>query len=252
VEVHAEGPIHQFIVQPIIPLQIGGLDFSFTNAALFMVLTLAAVTAFLLAGTRRRAIVPGRFQSSVEMVYDFVHGTMREILGKHGSQFFPLVFTLFLFILTLNLWGMFPYFYTVTALPIVTVTLTVLVWGLVVVYGFYRNGLGFLRLFVTPGIPIYILPVIAVIEVFSFFARLLSLSLRLFANMLAGHITLKVFAGFVIALGGLGALGWVGAAVALLTTVALTALEFLVAGLQAYVFAMLTCIYLNDAYHPSH
>ena len=127
-----------------------------------------------------------------------------------------------------------------------------LVWGLVVVYGFYRNGLGFLRLFVTPGIPVYILPVIVVIEVFSFFARLLSLSLRLFANMLAGHITLKVFAGFVIALSAFGALGWGGAVVALLTTVALTALEFLVAGLQAYVFAMLTCMYLNDALHPVH
>jgi F-type H+-transporting ATPase subunit a len=252
VEVHTEGPIEQFKVLTIIPIHLGGLDLSFTNAALFMVLTLIGVTAFLLLGSRRQAVIPSRMQSTVELVYDFVHGTMREILGKHGSQFFPLIFTLFMFILTLNLWGMFPYFYTVTALPIVTVSLTVLVWGLVVVYGFYRNGFGFLRLFVTPGIPSYIMPVIVVIEVFSFFARLLSLSLRLFANMLAGHITLKVFSGFVIALGGLGALGWGGALVALLTTVALTALEFLVAGLQAYVFAMLTCIYLNDAFHPSH
>jgi F-type H+-transporting ATPase subunit a len=252
VEVHPEGPIEQFKVVPIIPIKIGGIDFSFTNASLFMLLTLLVVSGFLLLGTRRQAVIPSRLQSSVELVYDFVHGTMREILGKHGAQFFPLVFTLFLFILTLNLWGMFPYFYTATALPVVTIALTILVWGLVVVYGFYRNGLGFLRLFVTPGIPVYILPVIVVIEVFSFFARLLSLSLRLFANMLAGHITLKVFAGFVIALGSLGFLGWGGAVIALLTTVALTALEFLVAGLQAYVFAMLTCIYLNDAFHPSH
>src|SRR5690348_13236884 len=189
-----------------------------------MVLTLVSISAFLLLATRKRALIPGRAQASAELLYDFVDGTVREIIGKEGLRFFPLVFTLFLFILVCNLWGMFPYFFTVTAQPIVTVALTVLVWGLVVLYGFYRNGLGFLRLFVTPGIPIYILPVVTVIEVFSFFARLLSLSLRLFANMLAGHITLKVFAGFVISLSALGILGWGGAIVAVATTVALTAL----------------------------
>jgi F-type H+-transporting ATPase subunit a len=250
--VATEGPIAQFEVKRLIPIKIGDVDLSFTNSALFMVLTLVLVSGFLLLATRQRAVIPSRLQSSAELVYEFVVGTVRDTVGKEGMRFFPLVFTLFLFILTCNLWGMFPYFFTVTAQPIVTIALTVLVWGLVVVYGFYRNGLGFLRLFVTPGIPVYILPVIVVIEVFSFFARLLSLSLRLFANMLAGHITLKVFAGFVIALGALGVLGWGGALVALLTTVALTGLEFLVAGLQAYVFAMLTCIYLNDALHPHH
>lgn len=247
-----EGPIAQFEVKRLIPFEIGGIDLSFTNSALFMVLTLVGVTAFLLLTTRQRAVIPSRLQSSAELTYEFVLGTVRDTVGKEGMRFFPLVFTLFLFILTCNLWGMFPYFFTVTAQPIVTIALTVLVWGLVVVYGFYRNGLGFLRLFVTPGIPIYILPVVVVIEIFSFFARLLSLSLRLFANMLAGHLTLKVFAGFIIALSGLGILGWGGALVALVTTVALTGLEFLVAGLQAYVFAMLTCIYLNDAIHPGH
>src|SRR6185295_7532152 len=126
--------IEQFKVVPIIPIKIGGIDFSFTNASLFMLLTLLVVSGFLLLGTRRQAVIPSRLQSSVELVYDFVHGTMREILGKHGAQFFPLIFTLFMFILTLNLWGMFPYFYTVTALPIVTISLTILVWGLVVVY----------------------------------------------------------------------------------------------------------------------
>jgi F-type H+-transporting ATPase subunit a len=147
---------------------------------------------------------------------------------------------------------MFPYFYTVTSQPIVTVALTVLVIGLVIVYGFWRNGLGFLWLFVPSGIPAYILPLIVLIEVLSFFARLLSLSMRLFANMLAGHITLKVFAGFVVALGSAGILGVGGAVLALVTTVALTGLEFLVVALQAYVFAMLTCLYLNDAIHPHH
>ena len=178
----AEGPIVQFQVQRLIPINVGGVDLSFTNSSLFMVLTLVVVTAFLLLATRRRAVVPSRWQSSAEMVYEFVDGTVKETLGKEGTRFFPLVFTLFMFILTLNLWGMFPYFFTVTAQPIVTVALTILVWGLVVVYGFYRNGLGFLRLFVTPGIPIYILPVVVVIEIFSFFARLLSLSLRLFGG----------------------------------------------------------------------
>jgi F-type H+-transporting ATPase subunit a len=250
--VATEGPIAQFEVKRLIPINIGGVDLSFTNSSLFMVLTLVVLTSFLLYATRQRAVVPSRLQSSAELAYEFVIGTVRETIGKEGMRFFPLVFTLFLFIFTLNLWGMFPYFFTVTAQPIVTVALTLLVWGLVVVYGFYRNGLGFLRLFVTPGIPIYILPVVVVIEIFSFFARLLSLSLRLFANMLAGHLTLKVFAGFIIALSSFGILGWGGALVALLTTVALTGLEFLVAGLQAYVFAMLTCIYLNDAIHPHH
>jgi F-type H+-transporting ATPase subunit a len=250
--VAAEGPIAQFEVKRLIPINVGGVDLSFTNSALFMVLTLVVATGFLLIATRQRAVVPSRLQSSAELAYEFVLGTVRDTVGKEGMRFFPLVFTLFMFIFVCNLWGMFPYFFTVTAQPIVTVALTILVWGLVVVYGFYRNGFGFLRLFVTPGIPIYILPVVVVIEIFSFFARLLSLSLRLFANMLAGHLTLKVFAGFIIALSGLGILGWGGAAVALLTTVALTGLEFLVAGLQAYVFAMLTCIYLNDAIHPHH
>jgi len=167
---------------------------------------------------------------------------VRDTVGKEGMRFFPLVFTLFLFILTCNLWGMFPYFFTVTAQPIVTVALTVLVWGLVVVYGFYRNGLGFLRLFVTPGIPVYILPVIVVIEVFSFFARLLSLSLRLFANMLAGHTMLAIFGGFAA---GVGLLAFFPLAI----NIALVGLELLVAVLQAYVFAILTCLYLRDALH---
>ncbi len=245
-------PIHQFRLERLIPIDVGGVDFSFTNSALFMVLTTVGVSAFLLVATRRRALVPSRLQLSAEMLYEFVAGTVRETAGAEGMRFFPLVFTLFTFILVANTWGMFPYFYTVTSQPIVTLALTILVIGLVVVYGFYRNGLGFLWLFVPSGIPAPILPFLVFIEVLSFLSRILSLSMRLFANMLAGHITLKVFAGFVVGLSALGALGWGGAAIALLTTVALTGLEFLVAGLQAYVFAMLTCLYLNDAIHPHH
>jgi F-type H+-transporting ATPase subunit a len=248
----ATDPIHQFRLERLIPIDVGGVDFSFTNSALFMVATLVVGSAFLLLATRRRALIPSRLQLSAELLYEFIASTVRQNAGSEGMRFFPLVFTLFLFIFLCNAWGMFPYFYTVTSQPIVTVALTVLVIGLVIVYGFWRNGLGFLWLFVPSGIPAYILPLIVLIEVLSFFARLLSLSMRLFANMLAGHITLKVFAGFVVALGSAGILGVGGAVLALVTTVALTGLEFLVVALQAYVFAMLTCLYLNDAIHPHH
>jgi F-type H+-transporting ATPase subunit a len=248
----ATDPIHQFKIQRLIPIEIGGIDFSFTNSALFMVLAAGSAAAFLLIATQQRSLVPSRLQLSAETVYEFIVSTVRGSAGAEGMRFFPLVFTLFLFILLCNTWGLFPYFYTVTSQPIITVALTVLVIGLVVVYGFWRNGLGFLWLFVPKGIPIYILPLVVLIEVLSFLTRLLSLSMRLFANMLAGHITLKVFAGFVVALAGLGALGIGGAVLALITTVAVTALEVLVAALQAYVFAILTSLYLNDAIHPRH
>jgi F-type H+-transporting ATPase subunit a len=167
-------------------------------------------------------------------------------------KFFPLVFSLFMFILVSNVVGLIPYMFTVASQIIVTVALALLVFFTVIIYGFYRNGLGFFRLFVPHGIPIYILPLIVFIEVLSFLSRPISHSVRLFANMLAGHITLKVFASFVTMLAAFGLVGWVGAVLPLGLTVALTALELLVAFLQAYVFAILTCIYLNDAIHPGH
>jgi F-type H+-transporting ATPase subunit a len=177
---------------------------------------------------------------------------MREILGKHGSQFFPLVFTLFMFILTLNLWGMFPYFFTVTSHIIVTFALAMLVILTVVIVGLMRHGTHFFGIFIPSGVPMALIPLVSLIEVISFLSRPISLSVRLFANMLAGHITLKVFASFVTLLGGLGIAGWLGATLPLAMVVALFALELLVAFLQAYVFAILTCIYLNDAIHPGH
>jgi F-type H+-transporting ATPase subunit a len=167
-------------------------------------------------------------------------------------KFFPLVFTLFMFILAINLIGMIPYTFTVTSHIIVTVSLALLVFLTVIIYGFWKNGLRFFKLFVPSGLPMVILPLVTFIEVLSFISRPISHSVRLFANMLAGHITLKVFAGFVTMLGAAGFLGWMGAALPLALTVALTALELLVAFLQAYVFAILTCIYLNDAIHPGH
>jgi F-type H+-transporting ATPase subunit a len=186
------------------------------------------------------------------MLYEFVAGTLRSTAGSEGMKFFPIVFTLFTFILIANMLGMFPYFFTVTSHLVVTAVFSILVIGIVIFYGFWRNGFGFFKLFVPHGVPAVILPFVVFIEVLSFVSRPISLSIRLFANVLAGHITLKVFAGFVVTLGSLGFLGFRGAILPLVMTVALTALEFLVAGLQAYVFAMLTCLYLNDAIHPSH
>ena len=191
-------------------------------------------------------------QSIAEMSYEFVATTLRQSAGSEGMKFFPLVFTLFMFILAVNLLGMIPYTFTVTSHIVITVSLAMLVFLTVIVYGFWKNGLRFFKLFVPSGIPIYILPLVTFIEVLSFISRPISHSVRLFANMLAGHITLKVFAAFITMLGAAGFLGWIGAVLPLGLTVALTALEFLVAFLQAYVFAILTCIYLNDAIHPGH
>jgi F-type H+-transporting ATPase subunit a len=245
-------PIHQFHIEPIVPIHVGGHDFSFTNASLFMVLTVVSAVAFLLIPTRSRAVVPGRWQSAAEVVYEFVEKTLRDSAGSQGMKFFPFVFSLFMFILVANLWGMFPYFFTVTAQIIVTFALAITVILTVIIYGFRKNGLHFFNLFVPSGVPKVILPFVVLIEVLSFVSRPISLSIRLFANVLAGHITLKVFAGFVVMLASAGAFGVVGAILPLAGTVALTALEFLVAALQAYVFAILASLYLNDAIHPGH
>jgi F-type H+-transporting ATPase subunit a len=186
------------------------------------------------------------------MAYEFTASMLRDAAGTQGMRFFPFVFSIFMFVLVANLMGMFPYFFTVTSSIIVTFSLAILVIGTVIVYGFMKHGLKFLGLFVPEGVPGLLMPLVVMIEVISFFSRPVSLSVRLFANMLAGHITLKVFAGFVVSLSTLGALGIGGAILPLLMTIALTGLEFLVAFLQAYVFAVLTCMYINDALHPSH
>ncbi len=248
----ANDPIHQFQLNKLIPLDFGGLDLSFTNSSLFMVVTVAAASSFLVWATSSRGLVPTRMQSMAEMSYEFVASTLRDAAGTEGMRFFPLVFSLFMFVLVANLFGMFPYFFTVTSHLIVTFALAMLVIGTVVVYGFWRHGLRFLGLFVPHGVPGLLVPLVVMIEIISFLSRPISLSVRLFANMLAGHITLKVFAGFVTSLSALGAIGIGGAILPFAMTVALTGLEFLVAFLQAYVFAVLTCMYLNDAIHPSH
>ena len=246
----ANDPIHQFQIQKWIPIEIGGLDLSFTNASAFMVATVAASSAFLYLSTSAGSLVPNRLQSLSEMTYEFVANMLRDAAGTQGMRFFPFVFSLFVFVLVANLIGLFPYFFTVTSHIIVTFALALLVIGTVVVYGFMKHGFGFLRTFVPEGVPAILMPLVVLIEVISFLSRPISLSVRLFANMLAGHITLKVFAGFVVSLSTFGFVGVAGAVLPLAMTVAISALEILVAFLQAYVFAVLTCMYLNDAVHP--
>jgi len=246
-------PIHQFEIHPIVNLgRIGGYDIAFTNSALYMAITVVGIAALLVGASSSRALVPGRLQSVAELSYEFVANTIQTTAGKEGMRFFPLVFTLFMFILVSNIIGLIPYTFTVTSHIIITAALALTVFFTVVIYGFWKHGLHFLNLFLPSGIPSFLAPMIVVIEVLSFLSRPISHSVRLFANMLAGHITLKVFASFVTLLGGLGFFGILGAALPLALVVALTALELLVAFLQAYVFAILTCIYLNDAIHPGH
>jgi F-type H+-transporting ATPase subunit a len=248
-----DDPIHQFNIVEYFTLgHIGAHPIAFTNSALFMLIAVAGISLLLIGATRQRSLVPGRLQSVAEMSYEFVADMVRTTAGTEGMRFFPFVFSLFMFVLFINLIGLIPYSFTVTTHIIITASLALMVFITVIVYGLWRNGLGFLKLFVPSGIPIYILPLVSMIEVMSFLSRPLSHSVRLFANMLAGHITLKVFAGFIGLLGTWGVLGYVGAVLPLTLTVALTALELLVAVLQAYVFAILTCIYLNDAIHPGH
>ena len=247
-------PIHQFKIVDLFPVaKIGNTEIVFTNSAAFMLLAVIALTAFLILGTSKRSLVPSRLQSAAELSYEFVATTVRSSAGHEGMRFFPFVFTLFMFVLCLNVFGLIPFAFTVTSHIIITAAMAITVFLIVIIYGLYRNGFHFFNIFVPKGVPIYILPLIVAIEILSFISRPISHSVRLFANMLAGHITLQVFAGFIILLGtGLGAIGWIAGILPFLLVVILFALEALVAFLQAYVFAILTCIYMNDAIHPGH
>jgi F-type H+-transporting ATPase subunit a len=239
--------MHQFEIQQVLELPpVAGFDLSITNSALWMIIAAASVTLFFAAASAKAAVVPGRLQSVGEMLYELIHNLTDSIIGHEGKRYFPFVFTLFAFILAMNLLGMVPYFFTSTSQLAVTATLGVLVIAVVIAVGFARNGLGFFKLFVPSGVPFFVLPLVVVIEIISFLVRPVTLALRLFGNMVGGHVVLKVFGGFVVSLGALGALGIVGALVTLSGTVAITALEFMVAFLQAFVFAVLACVYLND------
>jgi F-type H+-transporting ATPase subunit a len=244
-------PIEQFQLEKLFTIgHIGNQEIAFTNSSAFMVGSVALISLLMLGSGRR--LVPGRIQSVAEIAYEFVANTVRSTAGKDGMKFFPLVFSLFMLIAVSNMIGVIPYSFTVSSHIIVTAALAFLVFFTVLIYGFYKNGLKFLKLFVPSGIPIFILPLVVFIEIFSFFLRPISHSVRLFANMLAGHIALAVFASFIPLLAGLGIAGYFGAILPLGMVMALTALELLVAFLQAYVFTILTCIYINDAIHPGH
>ena len=243
-------PIHQFAITDVFSTGEGG--FAFTNSALFMVLTVGLIIIYLLGSTGGRRLIPGRAQVVSELLYEFVANMVRGAAGTEGMKFFPFVFSLFMFVLVANMFGMIPFFFTVTSHIIVTFALAMMVFLVVIGYGIYRNGFKFFKLFVPAGVPAYVLPIVVPIEVVSFLSRPISLSVRLFGNILAGHITLKVFTGFIVTMSSLGFLGILGSALPLIMTIAITALEFLVAALQAYVFAVLTAMYINDAIHPSH
>jgi F-type H+-transporting ATPase subunit a len=248
---NAIDPIHQFNIERMLNFHPFGIDASFTNASLMMVIILGLIVLLMIVGTSRRSMVPGRLQAAAEISYEFVADTVRGSAGQEGMRFFPFVFSLFMFVLLANILGLLPFSYTVTSQIVVTFALAGLVMSIVIAYGLIRHGTHFLNLVAPSGVPVVIMPFIVLIEVISFISRPISLSVRLFANMLAGHITLKVFGAFVALLLGSG----VWAAISplpLLGIVALTAFELLVAFLQAYVFAILTCVYLNDALHPGH
>jgi F-type H+-transporting ATPase subunit a len=245
-------PIHQFEIRRIVPIKIFGVDMSITNSSAFMLVAVFLIANFFIMSQRLRSLVPTRMQSMAEISYEFVARMLRDSAGPQGMKYLPLVFTLFTFIFTTNMLGMIPGFFTVTSHIIVTAAMAALVFLTVLLVGFTKHGLRFLKTFVPDGIPILILPLVVLIEIISFLSQPVSHSVRLFANMLAGHITLKVFGGFVVMLVGGGVAYSVLAPLPLLMTIAMTALEVLVAFLQAYVFTMLTCMYLNRALHPGH
>ena len=245
-------PIKQFEVKSLLDINIGCLQLDFTNSTFYMVMAVALTLLFFSAAANRGGLVPNRLQSIGEIGYTFIADMIRGTAGEEGLKFFPFVFTLFFFIFFANMIGMVPYAFTTTSQLIVTSLLALTVISIVLIYGFFKHGLGFLKLFAPAGAPWPIYIILIPIEVISFLARPLTLALRLFANMLAGHIMLKLFAGFTVSLFAAGGAFIVLAPLAFAMGVAINALELLVAGLQAYVFAILTCVYLNDALHPSH
>jgi F-type H+-transporting ATPase subunit a len=242
-------PVKQFTINVLYDLKLFGFDISFTNSALFMVLAVLVSTIFLVAAMRPAAIVPGRMQAAAEMMYEFIADMVRSNVGSEGRPYFPFIFTLFVFVLFSNMLGMLPYSYTTTSQIIVTFGMASFIFIAVTLIGLIKHGLHFFSFFVPAGAPKPLYPLIILIEVVSYFVRPVSLSVRLFANMLAGHTMLKVFAGLAVMMAGAGGVTAAGSLLPLLAIIGLTGLEFLVAALQAYVFTILTCMYLNDALH---
>ena len=239
-------PMEQFEIKRLIPLHLGGLDVSYTNSAAWMTFVILVMGFIFVYGMRRQALVPGRLQGVAESGYEFIAKMVSDNVGEGGKKYFPFILTLFLFVLGCNALGLIPYSFTPTSHIIVTFAMAAFVFIGVTIIAFFKHGLHFFSFFAPKGVPLWLMPILVPIEVISYLIRPLTLSVRLFANMLAGHIMLKVFAGFVIMMGLL--FGWLP----LIFTSAFFALEVLVACLQAYVFAILTCLYLNDALHLHH
>lgn len=235
-------PLEQFVIRPLVPIHIGATDISYTNSALLMTIVVALIMLLLIGGTRRAALVPGRLQSLAEMSYEFVAGMVRENVGTEGIEYFPLVFSIFMFVLFGNFLGLIPYSFTFTGQIVVTFALAIFVFLLVTLVGLIRHGFRFFTFFFPAGAPVFMAPVLVPIEVISYMSRPVSLGIRLFANMMAGHTMMAVFAGFTITLGLFGFFP-------IVINVALFALEVIVTALQAYVFTILTCLYLRDAVH---
>jgi F-type H+-transporting ATPase subunit a len=239
---NAHNPLDQFVIQTWIPIKIGGLDASFTNSSAFMLLTVICATALMVFAVRPRAGIPGRWQLLAELTYQFIARMVTDNIGKEGRAYFPLIFSIFVFVLFGNLIGMIPYSFTFTSHIAVTLTMALLIFLLVTVIAVMKHGLKFFSFFLPEGVPVILSPLMIIIEVISYFTRPFSLSVRLFANMMAGHTLLKVIGGFVVPLGIFGIVPIAG-------LVAVIGLEFLIAFLQAYIFTILTCIYINDAIH---
>ena len=235
-------------------VKVGAIDISFTNASLFMIISSVAILLIFNLGSKKNSLLPNKIQLLAELSYTFVSKMISDTAGSKAKPYFAFIFSLFMFVLFCNMFGMIPYTFTVTSHIIVTFTLAMMVMSLVIGYGVFKNGFRFLKLFWPSGIPMAILPFVSILEIISFVSRPISLSVRLWANMFAGHILLKLFAGFsIMMITGLGFFpGALGAIIPYAMTLALTPLEFLVAFVQAYVFALLTCVYLSDALHPGH
>lgn len=245
-------PLHQFVIVPIVPLEVAGMDISFTNSSLWMLIAAVVSTVFFSVSMKRKAMVPGRLQVVTEMIYEMVAGLVRTNIGPEGRIFFPLVFTVFVVVLMGNLLGLIPYSFTYTSHIIVTAMLAFSLFALVIVVGLFRHGLHFLSLFAPAGVPWFVYPLLVPVEIVSYFARPITHGLRLFANMMAGHIMLKVFAGFSVSMASIGALGFAAGILPMLVNAGLIAFELLIALLQAYVFAILACIYLKDTVEIDH
>ena len=238
----AHNPLDQFVIQAWVPIKIGDFDASFTNSSAFMLLSVICATALMVLAVRPRAGVPGRWQLLAELSYQFIAKMVADNIGKEGRSYFPLIFSIFIFVLFGNLLGMVPYSFTFTSHIAVTLTMALLIFIMVTLIAFFKHGMKFFSFFLPEGVPIILAPLMIAIEVISYFTRPFSLSVRLFANMMAGHTLLKVIGGFVVPLGIFGFVPVAG-------LVAVMGLEFLIAFLQAYIFTILTCIYINDAIH---